>query len=219
MQHTAHDDEIALLREAVALLDGSGEPLERARAHADLGGALRRAGHTVEARDPLRLAVDLAHRCDAIALEERALAELRAAGGRPRRPVLTGPGALTRSERRIADLASVGHRNREIAEVLVVTLATVEYHLRNAYRKLGITSRTQLSDALRADPAHTPAKVSVRILGGRATALPTATGFSSCPSGARVRLSMIASRARWAPISDALCSRWDCRSRAATATF
>ena len=115
---------------------------------ARIGAALRRAGRSVEAREPLRLAVDLAHRCGATALEEQALAELRATGARPRRRLTTGPGALTRSERRITELAADGRQNREIAEELVVTLATVEYHLRNAYRKLGIASRTELRKAL-----------------------------------------------------------------------
>ena len=56
-----------------------------------------------------------------------ALAELRAAGARPRRRLITGAGALTPCERRIAELAAAGRQNRAIAESLVVTLATVEY--------------------------------------------------------------------------------------------
>lgn len=164
MPHTIHDDEIALLRATISLLDASGEALERARAYADLGAALRRAGRPVQAREPLRLALDLAHRCGATALEEHALAELRASGGRPRRPVITGPDALTRSERRIAELAAAGLRNLEIAEKLVVTLATVEYHLRNAYRKLGIASRTQLAEALAVPQNDELAKVRIDLL-------------------------------------------------------
>jgi DNA-binding NarL/FixJ family response regulator len=148
MRGTTNDEEIAVLHEAVSLLDTSGAPIERARAHADLGAALRRAGRPVEAREPLRVAVDLAHRFGAVALEEHALDELRATGARPRRRAVTGPGALTRSERRIVELAAAGRLNREIAEALVVTLATVEYHLRNAYRKLGVTSRKELPQAL-----------------------------------------------------------------------
>jgi DNA-binding CsgD family transcriptional regulator len=140
------DQEIDLLREAVARLDSA--RLDRARAQTDLGTALRRAGRDVEARDPLRLAVDVAHRCGAEPLEERALTELRAAGARPRRRLVAGAGSLTPSERRIADLAAAGHLNREIADILVVTLATVEYHLRNAYRKLGIRSRRELATTL-----------------------------------------------------------------------
>jgi DNA-binding NarL/FixJ family response regulator len=122
--------------------------IERARAHAAAGAALRRAGRPVEARDSLRLAVDLAHRYGATELEDEALAELRAAGGRPRRRLTSGAGALTPSERRVAELAAAGRLNREIAESLFVTISTVEFHLRHAYRKLGIASRTELPAAL-----------------------------------------------------------------------
>jgi DNA-binding CsgD family transcriptional regulator len=142
------DDDVPRLREAVAVLHGSGARLERARAHADLGTALRRAGDVEQARDSLRCAVELAHRCGADALEDHALAELRASGARPRRRVTSGAGALTPSERRIAELAATGQQNREIAESLFVTTATVEFHLRNSYRKLGISSRTQLAITL-----------------------------------------------------------------------
>jgi DNA-binding CsgD family transcriptional regulator len=141
-------EDVAALREAVAVLDGSAAQLERARAHASLGAALRASGALDEARESLRVAIDLAHRCGATALEDAALAQLRATGARPRRRLTSGAGALTPSERRIAELAAAGQQNREIAEALFVTTATVEYHLRNAYRKLGIASRTQLPVAL-----------------------------------------------------------------------
>jgi DNA-binding NarL/FixJ family response regulator len=147
-ENTIGGDDIARLREALAALGTSAVSVQRARAHAALGAALRRAGREVEARDPLRVAVDLAHRCGATALEEQALAELRASGARPRRRLITGAGALTDSERRVSELAARGRLNREIAEALVLTVATVEYHLRNAYRKLGIPSRTGLGEAL-----------------------------------------------------------------------
>jgi DNA-binding NarL/FixJ family response regulator len=134
-------------------LDGIPGPIEaspraRARAQVALGRMLRRAGRSVEAREPLRTALDLAHHSGDGVLAEEILAELRAAGARPRRLATTGAGALTRSERRVAELAAAGRQNKQIAEELVVTLATVEYHLRNAYRKLGITSRTGLPRAL-----------------------------------------------------------------------
>jgi len=122
--------------------------LQRARALAALGTALREDGDRVGARDPLREALDLAHRCGAGALEEEILAELRAAGARPRRRRTTGAGALTRSERRVAELAAAGRQNKHIAAELFVTLDTVEFHLRNSYRKLGIGSRRALPDAL-----------------------------------------------------------------------
>ncbi|HET6551131.1 MAG TPA: LuxR C-terminal-related transcriptional regulator, partial [Solirubrobacter sp.] len=142
------DEELRLLREATAALEDSAAQLERARANAALGAALHRSDQVEPARDTLRTAIDLAHRCGACTLEDAALAELRATGARPRRRLASGAGALTPSERRIAELAASGQQNREIAETLFVTTATVEYHLRNAYRKLGIGSRTQIAGAL-----------------------------------------------------------------------
>ena len=101
-----------------------------------------------ESREILRPALDLAHRCGALALTERTHAELIAAGGRPRRPVLSGLDSMTPSERRVAQLAAAGLPNREIAQHLFITARTVEGHLTHAYRKLDITSREQLPAAL-----------------------------------------------------------------------
>jgi DNA-binding NarL/FixJ family response regulator len=53
------------------------------------------------------------------------------------------------TERRVAELAVQGLANKEIARALVVTISTVEFHLRNTYAKLGIRSRVQLAAALR----------------------------------------------------------------------
>jgi DNA-binding CsgD family transcriptional regulator len=64
--------------------------------------------------------------------------------------LLSGPASLTPSERRIAELAATGHSNREIAQALFVTPKTVEYHLRNTYRKLDIEGRSRLVEALAA---------------------------------------------------------------------
>jgi DNA-binding CsgD family transcriptional regulator len=122
--------------------------LERARTYAAVGAALRRSGRPVEARVPLRVALDLAHRCGASDLEDHALTELRAAGGRPRRHATSGAGSLTPSESRVAGLAAAGSTNREIADALFVTISTVEFHLRHTFRKLGIVSRRQLGEAL-----------------------------------------------------------------------
>jgi DNA-binding CsgD family transcriptional regulator len=139
---------IELLRQAGRVLEGSSARLEHARAMADLGAALRRAGQRAESREILRPALDLAHRCGALALTERARTELLAAGGRPRRLALTGLDSLTPSERRIAQLAAAGLSNREIAQNLFITARTVEGHLTHAYPKLAITSREQLPAAL-----------------------------------------------------------------------
>jgi DNA-binding NarL/FixJ family response regulator len=92
--------------------------------------------------------MDLAHRCGAVPLADRAAAELRAAGARPRRRSTTGADALTAGERRVAELAATGMTNKEIAQSLFVTLRTVEMHLSNVYSKLRIESRQVLGEAL-----------------------------------------------------------------------
>jgi DNA-binding NarL/FixJ family response regulator len=137
-----------LLREAVAALDGSPARLEHAKALGALGPTLLLSGHRRDARTPLRQALDLALRCGADGLAEQVKSDLTAAGGRPRHTALSGPEALTPSERRVVDLAVDGHTNRHIAERLFVTPKTVEVHLSASYRKLGITTRAQLADAL-----------------------------------------------------------------------
>ncbi|HEX8648018.1 MAG TPA: AAA family ATPase [Thermoleophilaceae bacterium] len=142
--------DLDLLREAAGLLEDSPARLEHAAALADLGAALRRANHRADAREPLRQALDLAEACGAPPLVERTRHELRAAGGRPRRPRISGADALTASERHTAAMAADGLSNPEIAQALFVTKKTVEAHLGNAYRKLGIRSRTELAEALRA---------------------------------------------------------------------
>ena len=124
--------------------------LEHAKALAALGAALRRARRPTEAREPLRAALDLATACGAPPLADAARSELYAAGARPRIDALSGVAALTASERRVADLAAGGETNRDIAQALYVTPKTVEVHLSNAYRKLGIRSRRELPEALAA---------------------------------------------------------------------
>jgi DNA-binding CsgD family transcriptional regulator len=57
-------------------------------------------------------------------------------------------GELTPAERRVAELAADGLANKEIAQALVVTVNTVEFHLRNVYAKLGVRSRAQLAARL-----------------------------------------------------------------------
>jgi DNA-binding CsgD family transcriptional regulator len=136
--------------QAAVRLGHSGPPrLETIRALVDLGAALRRANQRVACRQPLQLAVDTAQRSGASAIQARARTELAATGARPRRDgLLSGPASLTPSERRIAERAATGESNRDIARALFVTPKTVEYHLRNVYRKLGIEKRRELSQAL-----------------------------------------------------------------------
>jgi DNA-binding CsgD family transcriptional regulator len=124
--------------------------LETLRVQVELGAALRRANHRAASRQPLQRAADAARAGGAVLLYQRARTELAATGARPRREFVGGgPASLTASERRIAELAVSGQSNREIAQQLYVTLKTVEYHLRNVYRKLGISGRRELERALR----------------------------------------------------------------------
>jgi DNA-binding CsgD family transcriptional regulator len=109
---------------------------------------LRRRGHRVESRKPLREGYELARRCHAAALAETARSELRASGIRLRREALTGADALTASERRIAEMAAAGASNAEIAQSLFLTVKTVEMHLTHAYGKLEISGRPELARAL-----------------------------------------------------------------------
>ncbi len=143
---------IQRLREAVAVLENSPARLEHAYALTDLGAALRRANRRADAREILRKALELAQRLSAQVLAERAHDELVATGARPRRLLLSGVDALTPSERRVAALAAEGLSNREIAQALFVTLRTVEMHMSSVFRKLDISSRTQLPAALASAP-------------------------------------------------------------------
>ena len=142
------DEGIETLRESLNVLRGSSALLERARTLVELGAALRRANNRVQAREVLKEGLDFAVRCGSQPLVEQAEAELAATGARPRRLLLSGVESLTASEKRVAKFAADGLSNKDIAQALFVTTKTVEVHLSNVYRKLGIGSRNELPSAL-----------------------------------------------------------------------
>jgi DNA-binding CsgD family transcriptional regulator len=150
------DRGVSLLRAAIGDFEHGGARLERARALADLGAMLRRRNRRTEARELLREALDVAHRAGARSLADYAETELRATGARPRRVVLTGLDSLTASERRIAEHASHGLTNREIARALFVTGRTVEGHLTSIFRKLQLQSRSELAAVLESGNTEPP---------------------------------------------------------------
>lgn len=90
----------------------------------------------------------MAHTFGAVPLAERALQELAGSGARPRRLAISGPSSLTPAELRVARLAAEGASNREIAQLLFVSIKAVEYHMSNVLKKLGAESRSELREAL-----------------------------------------------------------------------
>ncbi|UQA97200.1 helix-turn-helix transcriptional regulator [Streptomyces halobius] len=135
-----------MLATAVTRQEEAGARLELIRTLIDYGVAESATGDLRQGRAHLRRAVDLAHRCGAARLVERASAELAKTGARPRSSGGDRWSSLTPGELRVARLAASGARNREIAARLHVTVRAVERHLTSAYRKLGVAGRTELGE-------------------------------------------------------------------------
>ena len=144
------------LRAAVDVLLDSGVEVEHARALADLGAAIRRTGRPAQARPLLRAALDRAAESGTHLVAAQARAELRLAGGRPTARVGRPANDLTPGERRVVELAARGHSNRQIATALFITVKAVEWHLGNAYRKLGVRNRAELSQSTSAPAPASP---------------------------------------------------------------
>ncbi|WP_129312026.1 AAA family ATPase [Streptomyces sp. L2] len=140
-----------LAAEATELLRGAPSPTELSRALIRQGRSLTAAGERSRARDCLREAAEHAERAGALHLRGQAERALREGGARRPATDRTGSGALTGSERRIAELAAEGHTNPEIADLLHLARRTVETHLTSTYRKLGIRRRGELKGALKSE--------------------------------------------------------------------
>ncbi len=123
-------------------------PFERARTELSLGERRRRARRRVDARAPLRSSLQTFELLGARVWADRARTELRACGGRPREPVPAPTEGLTPHELHVALVVARGATNREAAAALFVSPKTIEFHLRNVYRKLGVRSRSQLAHTL-----------------------------------------------------------------------
>lgn len=130
---------------SLSLHDQMPTPFERARTELALGERLRRAGRRKEARERLRSALQTFDRLGAEPWAERARAELRASGQSVRTLEQRAVDALTPQELHVATLVADGATNREAAAALFLSGKTIEFHLGNVYRKLGIRSRTELA--------------------------------------------------------------------------
>ena len=148
----AYDQSAAdALAAAAAAYDGMGLAFDAARTWLALGRWQRRARKWGAARDALERAAGAFDRMGSAGWAEEARRDLDRVGARRPSP----RGGLTATEERVAGLAVDGLSNKEIARTLVVTVNTVEFHLRNAYAKLGIRSRGQLAASLR-EEEHDP---------------------------------------------------------------
>jgi DNA-binding CsgD family transcriptional regulator len=138
-----------LYREAIERLQPTRLRLDLARGHLVYGEWLRREARRIDARNELRAAYELFTDFGMGAFAERARIELEATGEHARKRTSDTLDQLTAQEAQISRLAAEGSTNREIAGQLFISPSTVEYHLRKAFRKLDVTSRTQLAKRLR----------------------------------------------------------------------
>ncbi|MGA8546549.1 MAG: AAA family ATPase [Mycobacterium sp.] len=134
-------------------LESSSRPLLYAGAAEDAGGELARAGSNAEALDQLNAAFDTYIECEAIADARRIGRALRRLG--VERRIVTHPRAkkgwdsLTDSELTVINLIAQGATNRSVATQLQLSPHTVKTHVHNAFAKLGIRSRAQLTQLMR----------------------------------------------------------------------
>jgi DNA-binding CsgD family transcriptional regulator len=135
---------------ALAALDRVSLPFERARVELAAGAFLRRAGRRRRAVALLETAHQRFRVLGAAPYAERCVSELAASGLHPADRGDRYRAGLTSQELVVARLAAAGRSNREVAGELVVSVKTVEFHLRNVFHKLGVTSRRELGARLAA---------------------------------------------------------------------
>ena len=133
---------------ALTLHDRCRMPFERARTQLVFGERLRRSGRRSESRAPLHSALRAFEALGAEPWVEHARSELRATGERPRRREPHVAEQLTPHELQVALVVAGGLTNREAALQLFLSPKTIDFHLRNIYRKLDIRSRTELANLI-----------------------------------------------------------------------
>jgi DNA-binding NarL/FixJ family response regulator len=144
------DDRAALLDEALEVLHGTGAARLEAQIRTDLAGwiLLLQPDASPRAIDLLRSAEKYARQEELGPLLSRVRWLLERLGEAPDGELPGRLAELSAAERRVAQLVVVGKRNREIAAELGVSVKSVEWHVSHILRKLSITSRTELANAL-----------------------------------------------------------------------
>jgi DNA-binding CsgD family transcriptional regulator len=154
-----------LFRAALNTHAQAARPFERARTELALGESLRRARRRVDAREHIGAALHGFETLGARLWAERARVELRASGQTARRREPSTRDQLTAQELQIAGFVAQGLTNREVAAQLFLSPRTIDFHLRNVFRKLNLTSRTQLAgldiEAAAGDGAPTAGEIGV----------------------------------------------------------
>jgi DNA-binding CsgD family transcriptional regulator len=125
-------------------LYGEEMAFERARTQLAIGMRRRRSRRRADARAALQEALAYFERGGAEPWAGQARAELRATGVMPPRDKVGGLRSLTPQELQVALIVAQGSTNREAAATLFLSPKTVEFHLGNTYRKLGVRSRAEL---------------------------------------------------------------------------
>jgi ATP/maltotriose-dependent transcriptional regulator MalT len=150
----APDDELEReFGEALRLHAQTPDVFETARTRLAYGARLRRAGQRVLARDELRAATEVFDGLGAAPWSELARAELAATGETARKRDVSTLDQLTPQELQIALLLAGGRTTREAAASMFLSPKTIEYHLRNVYRKLGVNTRADLAGVLEGEAA------------------------------------------------------------------
>jgi DNA-binding NarL/FixJ family response regulator len=138
------DAAIAAMDRAVAAHLRQPRPYEHGRTLLEKGSIERRARRKAAAKQTLEQALSILEPLRAQILVSRTRDELSRIGIR-RAKATDG---LTPAQARVAELATAGSTNAEIARQLHMSLRTVEAHLSRVYREHGVTSRAQLAAAL-----------------------------------------------------------------------
>ena len=149
--HRFYDDSIKMLERA-------GIPSELARAHLGFGEWLQGQHRTADSRQHLHVALRMFEEMGANGFANRARETLKTTGDRIQKRPAVPAHDLTPQEAQIARRAAVGATNREIAAEMFISRYTVDYHLRAVFRKLGISSRRELTQVVEIEAALVPAR-------------------------------------------------------------